>query len=106
MATEHDGACLPLRVLGRELLFGVQVPREGPEVPEHGAAVTSAGEPAGTLTSPCESPTLEKVIRLAALETRFAERGACLEVAIGAGTASATVEPLPIDDPDKRRPRS
>jgi glycine cleavage system aminomethyltransferase T len=59
-----------------------------------------------SLTSPCESPTLEKVIRLAALETRFAERGARLEVAIGEGTALATLEPLPVNDPDKRRPRS
>jgi glycine cleavage system aminomethyltransferase T len=59
----------------------------------------------GTLTSPCESPTLGKVIGLAVVETRFAERGARLEVAVGEGTASATVEPLPIFDPDKRRPR-
>jgi aminomethyltransferase len=79
---------------------------DGTEVPEYGAAVTSAGEPAGTLTSPCESPTLEKVIGLAVVETRFAERGARLEVAVPEGTASATVEPLPIHDPDKRRPRS
>ena len=78
---------------------------EGPEVPEYGAAVTSAGEPAGTLTSACESPTLEKVIGLAVLETQFAERGARLDVAVAEGTASATVEPLPIYDPDKRRPR-
>lgn len=84
----------------------MQVPREGPDVPEHRAAVTSAGEPAGTLTSPCESPTPEKVIRLAALETRLAERGARLEGAIGEGTASASVEPLPINDPDKHRSRS
>jgi len=79
---------------------------EGPEVPEYGAAVTSAGEPAGTLTSPCESPTLEQVIGLAVLETQFAERGARLDLAVGEGTASGTVEPLPIYDPDKRRPRS
>ena len=78
----------------------------GTEVPEYGAAVTSAGEPAGILTSPCESPTLEQVIGLAVLDTRFAERGARLEVAVGEGTASATVEPLPSYDPDKRRPRS
>ena len=78
----------------------------GTKVPEYGSAVTSAGEPAGILTSPCESPTLEQVIGLAVLEARFAERGARLEVAIGAGTATATVEPLPIHDPDKRRPRS
>ena len=79
---------------------------EGPEVPEYGAAVTSAGEPVGTLTSPCESPTLGKVIGLAVLETRFAERGARLEVAVAEGTASTTVDSVPIHDPDKSRPRS
>jgi len=79
---------------------------EGTEVPEYGAAVTSDGEPAGTLTSPCESPTLERVIGLAVLKTRLAERDTRLEVAVGDGTAPATVEPLPIYDSDKRRPRS
>ena len=79
---------------------------EGAEVPEYGAAVTSDGEPAGTLTSPCESPTLGRVIGLAVLETRFAELGTRLEVAVGAGTTASTVEPLPIYDPEKRRPRS
>ena len=42
---------------------------EGSETPEYGAAVTVDGEPAGTLTSPCESPTLGRVIGLAVLET-------------------------------------
>ena len=78
---------------------------EGGEVPEYGAAVTKDGERAGTLTSPCESPTLGKVIGLAVLETRFAEQGARLEVPVGSGTAPATVESLPIYDADKRRPR-
>src|SRR5258705_2917317 len=36
--------------------------------PEYGAAVLSGGEPAGTLTSPCESPTLGRVIGLAMLD--------------------------------------
>src|SRR5262249_52511331 len=44
---------------------------DGSDVPEYGAAVTSDGEPAGTLTSPCESPTFGKVIGLAVLATRF-----------------------------------
>jgi aminomethyltransferase len=79
---------------------------DGTEAPEYGAAVTSAGEPVGTLTSPCESPTLEKVIGLAVLETRFTEEGARLEVAVGEATAGATVEQLPIFDPGKRRPRT
>ena len=79
---------------------------EGGTVPEYGAAVTSGGEPAGTLTSPCESPTLGKVIGLAVVEARLAEPGTRLDVAVGDGTAPATVEALPIYDPDKRRPRS
>jgi len=79
---------------------------EGGEVPEYGAAVTKDGEPAGTLTSPCESPTLGRVIGLAVLETRFAARGETVEVAVGEGQATATVESLPIYDPEKRRPRS
>src|SRR5205807_4282400 len=44
---------------------------DGGDVPEYGAAVTSDGEPAGTLTSPCESPTLGRVIGLATVEARF-----------------------------------
>jgi glycine cleavage system T protein (aminomethyltransferase) len=79
---------------------------EGGTAPEYGAAVTSGGEPAGTLTSPCESPTLGRVIGLAALETRFAVPGGRVDVALADGTVPATVEPLPIYDPEKRRPRA
>jgi glycine cleavage system aminomethyltransferase T len=68
--------------------------------------VTKEGEPAGTLTSPGESPTLGKVIGLAVLETRFAAAGSRVEVAVGDGTAGATVDSLPIYDPGKRRPRT
>ena len=55
---------------------------QGDEVPEYGAAVTKDGEPAGTLTSPCESPTLGKVIGMAVLETAQAEKGNQVEVAL------------------------
>jgi aminomethyltransferase len=75
------------------------------DVPEYGAAVTKDGEPAGTLTSPCESPTLGKVIGMAVLATRFANEGEEVEVAVGDGTATATVAPLPIYDTEKTRPR-
>jgi glycine cleavage system T protein (aminomethyltransferase) len=78
----------------------------GGEVPEYGAEVTKDGKPAGTLTSPCESPTLGKVIGLAVLESRFAGKGEQLEVAVGDGTAAATVADFPIYDPEKKRPRS
>jgi len=68
--------------------------------------VTSDGEPAGTLTSPCESPSLGGVIGLAVLEARFASPGNRVDVALGDGTVTATVEPLPVYDPEKRRPRA
>jgi aminomethyltransferase len=79
---------------------------EGGTAPEYGAAVTSGGEPAGTLTSPCESPTLGRLIGLAVLETRLAVPGARVEVALGDATVPATVETLPVYDPEKRRPRA
>jgi glycine cleavage system T protein (aminomethyltransferase) len=78
---------------------------DGSEVPEYGAAVTSGGEPAGTLTSPCQSPTLGKVIGLAVLESRFASVAERVEVAIGSGTVAATVAELPLYDSGKTRPR-
>jgi glycine cleavage system aminomethyltransferase T len=79
---------------------------EGSDVPEYGALVTKDGGTAGTLTSPCESPTLGKVIGLAVVETRFARKGETVDVALGEGTAPATVDDLPIYDPQKTRPRS
>lgn len=79
---------------------------EGADVPEYGAAVTKDGEPAGTLTSPCESPTLGQVIGMACLETRFASPGETVEVALGEGTVAARIADYPIYDPSKARPRS
>jgi aminomethyltransferase len=79
---------------------------EGKEVPEYGAAVGKEGEPVGTLTSPCESPTLGQAIGMAVLETRFAKKGDRVDVALGEGTASATISDFPIYDPEKTRPRS
>ena len=73
-------------------------------VPEYGAAVTKDGEAAGTLTSPCESPTLGKVIGMAVLRSDLATNGEQVEVAVGDGTAPATVAPLPIYDTEKKRP--
>jgi len=79
---------------------------EGDQVPEYGAAVTVGGEPAGTLTSPCLSPTLGRVIGLAVLESRFAALGTRVDVPAASGTAAATVDTLPIYDPQKTRPRA
>ena len=79
---------------------------DAPGAPEYGAAVTKDGEPAGTLTSPCESPTLGQVIGMAVLESRCATIGGRVDVALGDGTVAATVAPLPVYDPEKARPRA
>ncbi|MCC6221917.1 MAG: aminomethyl transferase family protein [Thermoleophilia bacterium] len=76
------------------------------DVPEYGAAVSRGGEPVGTLTSPCESPTLGQVIGLAILRSDVARAGERVEVAVGAGTAPATIAPLPLYDTEKTRPRA
>jgi aminomethyltransferase len=78
---------------------------DGP-VPEYGAAVTRDGERVGTLTSPCESPTLGKVIGLTVLRTDLARVGETVEVAVDGGVAPAVIAPLPIYDTEKTRPRS
>jgi glycine cleavage system aminomethyltransferase T len=63
------------------------------------------GEPIGTLTSPAMSPRFG-LIALAVLEVGVARDHEQLEVGLGAGTVPATVAPLAIYDPEKRRPRA
>ena len=63
-------------------------------------------QPVGTLTSPCQSPTLGKVIGMTVLDAHTAAQGETVDVVLGEGTARATVETLPIYDPEKKRPRS
>jgi glycine cleavage system aminomethyltransferase T len=46
------------------------------------------------------------VIGLAMLDARFASPGGSVDVALGEGIVPARVEPLPIYDPEKRRPRA
>jgi aminomethyltransferase len=78
---------------------------DGP-LPAAGAAVEQAGVRVGTLTSPCESPELGKVIALAVVEREAASEGAGLEVEVEDGRASGIVAPLSVVDPKKQRPRS
>ena len=79
---------------------------DGGDAPEYGAAVTKDGAPVGTLTSPCESPTLGQVIGMAVLDTGRATIGERVEVALGDGVVGAAVAALPIYDPGKARPRA
>jgi aminomethyltransferase len=78
---------------------------EGDTAPDYGAAVTSEGREVGTVTSPATSPRAG-TIGLAILDSDVAQDGTKLEVAVGEGTSPASVEPLSILDPEKRKPRS
>ena len=80
---------------------------EGDEVPEYGAAVTLDGREVGIVRSPCKSPTFDMhVIGMAVLDRDLVKDGQRVEVAIGEGTADATVAPFPLYDTENRRPRS
>ena len=78
---------------------------EGDELPDYGVEVTRDGEPVGTLTSPAVSPRFGQ-IALAILETRVCGDSERVEVSLGDKTAPATVAPLAIYDPEKKRPRA
>jgi aminomethyltransferase len=78
---------------------------EGETAPDYGAAVTKDGREVGVLTSPATSPRLG-VIGLAILDADVAAPGEKVEVAVGDGTAPATVDVLSPLDPNKERPRA
>jgi len=77
---------------------------EASELPEYGAGITRDGTVVGTLTSPAESPRFGP-LGLAVLQTEVSADGERVEVAVGEETVAATVAPLALYDPDKRRPR-
>jgi aminomethyltransferase len=78
---------------------------DGP-VPAYGAAVTRNGARVGTVTSPCASPTLGKVIGLTVLRADVARDGETVEVSVEGGSVLATVAPTPLYDTAKQRPRA
>jgi aminomethyltransferase len=78
---------------------------EGDQAPEYGAAVTKEGQEVGVLTSPTTSPRFG-VIGLAVVRTDQAALGNAVEIALGDGTAPATIDVVSVYDPEKRRPRS
>jgi aminomethyltransferase len=78
---------------------------DGEVLPDYGAAVMFDGEQVGVLTSPARSPRFG-LIGLAVLETEHAAGGTRLEVVLPDGATTASVDVLPVYDPEKLRPRS
>jgi len=79
---------------------------DGDEVPEYGAAVTVDGRDVGIVRSPCQSPTFDSVIAMAAIDRELNTPGQRVEVALGDGTVGADVAEFPLYDTEKTRPRS
>lgn len=80
---------------------------EGDQLPEYGGPVTVDGRDVGIVRSPCHSPSFDmQVIAMAAIDRDLVRDGQSVQVAVGDGTADATVAPFPIYDTEKRRPRS
>ena len=78
---------------------------ESEAAPDYGATVTLDGREVGTVTSPAVSPRVG-TIGLAILQADASADGTKVDVAVGEGTAPATVEVLSILDPNKERPRT
>jgi aminomethyltransferase len=78
---------------------------EGDAMPDYGAVVSRDGEQVGVVTSPATSPRLG-VIGLAILDAGASADGTKVEVAVGEGTAAATVDVLSVYDPNRERPRA
>jgi aminomethyltransferase len=81
----------------------------GEESPDYGAPVVSAGRGVGKLLSPSagRSPTVDKLIGMASIETELTALGTQVEVTMPDGRlVTAVVDAFPIYDPEKTRPRS
>ena len=80
----------------------------GEEAPEYNTPVYRHGREVGKLLSPSagRSPTVDRLIGMACIETELTEVGTPLEVALPDGrTVPALVDRFPIYDPEKTRPR-
>jgi aminomethyltransferase len=73
--------------------------------PGYAIPVHAEGEQVGVLTSSCKSPTLDRVIGLSIIDSRYSTLGQEIEVAAEGGNVAASVDTLPAYDPEKRRPR-
>lgn len=68
---------------------------DGPRTARHGMTVTADGQPVGVVTSGCRSPTLDRSIAMALLNTSHTEIGTRLAIETGKATLEAEVVPLP-----------
>ena len=90
-------------------LMAAELVIAGEESPDYGAPVVSNGRGVGKLLSPSagRSPTVDKLIGMACIETELTTIGTQVEVTMPDGRlVTAVVDTFPIYDPEKTRPRS
>ena len=81
----------------------------GEDAPDYNTPVLANGRQVGKLTSPSagRSPTVDRLIAMACVETELTELGTQVEVTLPDGRlVPAIVTPYPIYDTEKTRPRS
>ena len=81
----------------------------GEVAPDYNSPVYRHGREVGRLLSPSagHSPSVDRLIGMACIETELTEIGTQVEVALADGrTVPALVEQFPIYDPEKKRPRA
>ncbi len=74
-------------------LIGLNI--EGRRAARQGMAVTSGGQEVGVVTSGCLSPTLDRSIAMAYIDSALCADGAAFEVQTGRTTLNATAQGLP-----------
>ena len=75
----------------------------GRRIPRHGMAVESAGREVGRITSGAFSPSLERAIAMAYVETPLSALGTTLEVTAGASRIPTRVVKRPFYTRGSRR---
>jgi dimethylglycine dehydrogenase len=81
----------------------------GEDAPDYNTPVLQNGRQVGKLTSPSagRSPTVDKLIAMAMIETDLTAPGTQVQVTLPDGRlVPAVVDQYPIYDPEKTRPRS
>ncbi len=77
----------------KQMLVGLEV--DSPRTARQGMSITKDGSEVGIVTSGCKSPTLNKSIAMAYVDSALAEVGTSLVIKSGSNELPATIVPLP-----------
>jgi aminomethyltransferase len=101
--TGFRGAEEHYRLKGKERfkIYGIEA--EGKTPPDAAAEVFMGGQKVGIVTCSMHSRLVNKTMAIVRLDPKAAVPGTKLEVRSPSGTMAATAQPLPFDDPQKKK---